>query len=116
MLLSRFDLEFALRVEVAVYLNLNEPLKMIAPIGIINACAPPQAALDAIDVGRIRDVTEQRGVAEATGRVDRVAGVRRGTNDAQPCQRKSVERRNVGWSGCSFCFTGACRISGLESG
>ena len=31
-------------------------LKMIAPIGIINACNPPQAALDAMDVGRIRDV------------------------------------------------------------
>ena len=29
---------------------------MIAPIGVVNACNPAQAALDAYDVGRIKDV------------------------------------------------------------
>ena len=35
--------------------------KMIAPIGIVNACNPAQAALDAYDVGRIKDVRNQPG-------------------------------------------------------
>jgi len=30
--------------------------KMIAPIGVVNACNPAQAALDAYDLGRIKDV------------------------------------------------------------
>jgi len=35
--------------------------KMIAPIGVVNACNPAQAALDAYDVGRIKDVRGQPG-------------------------------------------------------
>jgi ADP-ribosylglycohydrolase len=35
--------------------------KMIAPIGIINACNPEQAALDAYDVGRLKDARHQTG-------------------------------------------------------
>lgn len=35
--------------------------KMIAPIGVVNACNPRQAALDAYDVSRIKDVKGQPG-------------------------------------------------------
>ena len=35
--------------------------KMIAPIGVVNACNPEQAARDAYDVGRLKDMRHQTG-------------------------------------------------------
>jgi hypothetical protein len=35
--------------------------KMIEPVGLVNACNPPQAALDAHDVGRLKDVHGRAG-------------------------------------------------------
>ena len=62
-------------------------LKMIAPIGIINACNPYQAALDAVDVGRIRDVGGRpKNFALEVGAAI-AAGVAEGLNQGATVQR-----------------------------
>jgi ADP-ribosylglycohydrolase len=45
----------------AVYPGFIGTGKMIAPVGLVNACNPRQAALDAHDVGRLKDVAGRAG-------------------------------------------------------
>jgi ADP-ribosylglycohydrolase len=78
--------------------------KMIEPVGLVNACDPDQAALDAHDVGRLKDVTGRpgnyalevaagvaAGVAEALKPGATVGGVL----DAVLGQLSAVPRREV---------------------
>lgn len=45
----------------ATYPGFHGTTKMIQPLGLINACNPEQAASDALDVGRIKDVSGRTG-------------------------------------------------------
>lgn len=45
----------------ATYPGFHGTTKMIQPLGLINACNPAQAASDALDVGRIKDVSGRTG-------------------------------------------------------
>jgi ADP-ribosylglycohydrolase len=45
----------------ATYPGFHGTTKMIQPLGLINACNPAQAARDALDVGRIKDVSGRTG-------------------------------------------------------
>ncbi len=45
----------------ATYPGFHGTTKMIQPVGLVNACNPRQAALDAYDLGRIKDVAGQSG-------------------------------------------------------
>lgn len=60
---------------------------MIEPIGLVNACNPEQAARDALDVGRIKDVLGAAG----NYALEVSAGVAAGVAEAMHTQTRPRE-------------------------
>jgi hypothetical protein len=94
----------------------------MTPIGIMNACDPPQAALDAIDVDRIRDVTGRpknyalevgaaiaAGVAEGLKPGATVEGIIEGGPGATVCRTTAGDRNGAGLG------TGSRRLAGAAA-
>lgn len=85
--------------------------KMIMPVGMVNACNPRQAALDAFDVGRIKDMRGVKGnfalevcagiaaaTAEALKPLATVESIIAAANEQLPADALKQVDRALGWA------------------